>query len=88
MQTLRARTDLEFHCLAFGERPIAIRLDRREVDENVLARLATDEPISLRGVKPFHYTLLSHFYFHLVFKKLFAPLGNARQPSCRRVDTP
>jgi hypothetical protein len=80
LQTLRARTDLEFHGLTLGERPIAIRLDRREVHENVLTRLATNETISLGGVEPLHYTLLSHLYFHLILEKLFAPLGSSLPP--------
>jgi hypothetical protein len=78
LQAFRARTDLEFHGLTLGERPVAVRLDRREVNENVFACLATDETISLGGVKPLHYTLLSHFYFHLILKEIVR--GSLRFP--------
>jgi hypothetical protein len=66
LQTLRPAGDFEFNRLSFVQRPIPLRLDRGEMDENVLAGLALDEPISFAGVEPLHYSLLSHFICSLL----------------------
>ena len=60
LQALGAAGDFEFNRLAFVQRLIPLRLDGGEVDENVLAGLALDEPISLAGIEPLHSSLFFH----------------------------
>jgi hypothetical protein len=60
LQALRAAGNLEFDCLSLVEGAVALRLDRGEMDEHVLATLALDETKALAGVKPLHYTLFFH----------------------------
>src|ERR1700759_2147137 len=47
-----ALRDLELHPLALFEGAVAIRLDRREMDENVLTTVYGNEPVSLVRVEP------------------------------------
>src|SRR4029077_12238456 len=47
-----ALRDLALDPLPLLEGPVAIRLDRREMDENVLATVDGDEAVSLVRVKP------------------------------------
>jgi hypothetical protein len=62
LQTLRPLLHFEFDRLAFIEALVALGLDRRKVDEYILARLPLDESVSLRSVKPLYRTLFSaHF---------------------------
>ena len=56
-----ALLDLELHLRAFIQGTVAVRLDRRKVNEYVVAARPLDESIALGGVKPFHST-----FFHLV----------------------
>lgn len=56
---LRPLAHLELHVLPFRKRLIAIHLDRGEMDENVLSRLALDEAVSLCGIEPLHNTRFS-----------------------------
>src|SRR5215469_5971542 len=58
---------VELDGLTFVQCAVAIFLNRREVDENVLARRPLDESISFCPVKPLYRTLLSH-------RKLLSPL--------------
>src|SRR5713101_1135571 len=51
--------DFKLDCLAFRQSLVAVHLDGREVNEDILARLALDEPIPLGSVKPLHHTLFS-----------------------------
>jgi hypothetical protein len=60
LQALRPTGHFEFNRLAFVQRFIALRLDRGEMDEDVLAGLALDESESLAGVEPLHCSLFSH----------------------------
>jgi len=46
--------DLELHGLAFRECAEAGSLDRREMDEHIVAIRPRDEAIALRLVEPFH----------------------------------
>ena len=62
LQALGALLDFEFDGLAFVEGFIALGLDRRKVDENILPGLALDESVSLAGVEPLHCSLFFHFY--------------------------
>src|SRR5215469_2289355 len=58
---------VELDGLTFVQCAVAIFLNRREVDENVLARRPLDESISFCPVKPLYSTLLYH-------GKLLSPL--------------
>ncbi len=60
LQTLRSAGNFEFNRLAFVQRFIALRLNRGEMDENILAGLALDESESLAGIEPLHCSLFSH----------------------------
>ena len=71
LETLGASGDLEFNRLTFVQRFISLRLNRGEMDENVLARLALDESKSLAGIKPLHCSL----FFQLCFSFLFELFG-------------
>src|SRR3954447_60430 len=53
---LLARHDVELDALALLQGPVAISLDRREVDEHVVTLLAGDEPVALLSVEEFHST--------------------------------
>jgi hypothetical protein len=64
LQALGAANDLKFDCLAVAQGAIAIRLDRGEMDENVLSGLALDETKALAGVKPLYSSL---FFIHFLF---------------------
>src|SRR6186713_1402643 len=44
---LGALDDLELHPLTLGQRLVALHRDRGEVDEDVLATLTLDEPVTL-----------------------------------------
>lgn len=73
LQTLGAALDDERHASAFIEGAITAGLDRRKVDENVLAIVALDETESFSGVKPLHCTCFFHcslfsFYIFLAMK--------------------
>jgi len=60
LQTLGAADHLKLNGLTLVERAIAVRLNRGEMDENVLASLALDETIALAGIEPLHCTLFFH----------------------------
>jgi len=57
LQTLGPTGDFEFNRLTFVQRLISLRLNRGEMDENVLAGLALDESKSLAGVEPLYRSL-------------------------------
>src|ERR1700680_2237806 len=61
LQALGATLHLELHLRAFFQRSIPIHLDCCEVNKNIIAVRALDEPIALCGVKPFHDTFFSHY---------------------------
>ena|ERR1700690_2024910 len=71
LQTLGARGNLEFDCLTFVQRLIAIPLNSGEVDENVFARLSLDETKAFTGVKPLYCSL----FFQLCISFLFELFG-------------
>src|SRR5262249_4911191 len=52
---------LELHFRAFFQSPITRHLDGGEVHEHILAAGTLDKSVALRGVKPFHDTLFSHY---------------------------
>ena len=49
--------DVEFDRLALVQRLVSIRLNRREVHEDIFSRLALDESIALACIKPLHSSL-------------------------------
>src|SRR3970282_2870624 len=53
MEALAAGLDFEIHHLSLGEGLEAIDLDRSEVDEDTLARLLFNEPVTLGVIEPF-----------------------------------
>jgi len=67
LETLRSLEQVELNRFAFVQRAIAVFLDCGEVNENVFACGALNEPVSLGSVKPLYCTLLSH-------KVLLSPL--------------
>jgi len=67
LETLRSLEQVELNRFAFVQRAIAVFLDCGEVNENVFACGALNEPVSLGPVKPLYCTLLSH-------KVLLSPL--------------
>ena len=60
LQALGAAGYFEFNRLAFVQRLVPLRLNSGEMDENILAGLALDEPKSLAGIEPLHCSLFSH----------------------------
>ena len=82
LQTLRPPLYLKLNLRAFLKRPVAGHLDGREVDKNIFATGALDKSIALRGVKPFHNTLFSH-YLILLFKPLFTRAAPVKRLNVR-----
>lgn len=66
LQALRPFGHVEFDRLAFIQRFVSFRLNRGEMDENVLARLPLDESKSFAGIKPLYCSL----FFQLCFSFL------------------
>ena len=60
LQALGAGGDFELNRLAFVQRFVPLRLNRGEVDKDVLAGLALDEPESLAGIEPLNCSLFFH----------------------------
>ena len=60
LKALGAFEQIELYGFAFVERAISILLDRREMDEDVLASGALDKSVTLCSVKPLYGSLLSH----------------------------
>ena len=57
LQTLGALLHRKLNGLAFFQRPEAVRLDSGEVNENIFASLAADEPVALCVVEPLNGAL-------------------------------
>src|SRR5690349_35463 len=62
LQSLRPTRHFELDPRTLLEAAVALRLDRREVHENVFSILPLDEAISLGCIKPLHCT----FFFHSI----------------------
>src|SRR5262249_24983500 len=56
LQTLGALRHFEFHSSAFIQGSVSLRLNSREVHEDVLSVLTLDKAVALRCVKPLHCT--------------------------------
>ena len=63
LQALGAAGHFEFNCLSFVQRFVPVPLNGGEVDKNVLAGQALDEPKSLTGVEPLYCSLLFQLCF-------------------------
>src|SRR5512134_867218 len=61
LQALVALHDLELHALTLGQRAVALRLDRRVMDEDVVAVLTLDESVALLVRKPLDGALRQSF---------------------------
>jgi hypothetical protein len=61
LQALGPPLDFEFHFGAFLQSPVAGHLNGGKVNEHIFSARPLDESITLRGVKPLHYTLFSHY---------------------------
>src|ERR1035438_9398365 len=61
LQTLGALRHFELHPGAFIQGAISLRLDRREVNEDVFSVLPLDKAVAFGRVKPLHCS----FFFHL-----------------------
>jgi hypothetical protein len=72
LQTFRSAFDLKLHLGAFLEGPVTGHLNGRKVDKYVLAARALDKSIAFGGVKPFHNTLFSHYWYLLFHSRLSA----------------
>lgn len=66
LQALGTLGHVEFNRLAFVQRLVSLRLNRGEMDENVLAGLPLDESKSLAGVKPLYCSLFFQLCFSLL----------------------
>src|SRR5262245_10833644 len=74
LETLGALQQIELHSFALVQSAVAVLLDGREMNENVLPCGALDKSISFSPVEPLDCTLLSH-------KILLSPLQSG-------IDTP
>jgi len=67
LESLRALDDFELDGRTFLKATITVSLDRRKVDENILATLPLDKTIPLAGVEPLNgslFTIVTHGYFY------------------------
>jgi hypothetical protein len=67
LESLRSPHDFELDGRTFLKATIAVSLDRRKVDEDVLATLPLDETIPLAGIEPLYgslFTIVTHVYFY------------------------
>ena len=78
LQALGPASDLEFNRLPVVQRFVAVSLNRGEMDENVLSRLALDEPKALAGIEPLDCSLFSQLCFSFLFE-LFAAISHRLQ---------
>jgi len=79
LQALGALGHFEFNRLAFVQRLVPLRLNRGEVNENVLAGLALDESEALAGIEPLYCSLFFQLCFSFLFE-LFDAVSHRLQP--------
>lgn len=60
LQTFGALADLKVHHSSLIQRAIAVALDGREMNEDILAAFAFDESVSLGRIEPLNCTLFFH----------------------------
>ena len=66
LQALGTLGHVELNRLAFIQRFVSLRLNRGEMDENVLAGLPLDESKTLAGIEPLYCSLFSQLFFSLL----------------------
>lgn len=76
LQALGTLGHVELNRLAFIQRFVSLRLNRGEMDENVLAGLPLDESKTLAGIEPLYCSL----FFQLCFSFLFELFGASFPP--------
>src|SRR3954467_4588815 len=81
LQTLGALCHFEFYLSAFIQASISLRLNRREVHEDVLSVFPLDKAVALGCVEPLHCT----FFFHLPIFLLLCHSKNALNPGRARL---
>jgi hypothetical protein len=69
LQTLGALFDSELDLLAFLQVLEAFALDRREVDKDIIAAVASEEAVALRPIEPLDCTVDTFRHFCLLGKK-------------------
>src|SRR5215831_13231770 len=77
--TLRTIDDLELHLFPFAEGLEAGALDRREVDKNIFATLASNKSIALAIIEPLDRTSW-HATFSIPVHKMRNTLGASGKP--------
>src|ERR1700693_1172792 len=81
LKALGALLDLKFHRLPFRQRLVSVHLNRGEMDEDVLSRLALNESIAFCCVEPLDHTLFSAQFLLLVRSvrncRVVKPVGGA-----------
>ncbi len=70
LQALWAADNLKFDRLAVVQAAVPIRLNRGEMDENVLSGLALDKSKAFAGIEPLHCSLFFVHFLFLFSKKL------------------
>jgi hypothetical protein len=80
LRSLRTLGHFEFNRLSVIQRLVPLRLNRGEMDENVLAGLPLDESKSLAGIEPLYCSL----FFQLCFSFLFELFGAVSTASSQK----
>src|SRR5208282_2030954 len=91
LEAFRPFQQVKLDGLAFIQRSVSVLLDGGEMYEDILARGALDESITLRPVEPLHSTLLSHknsFRFDAkLFFRLFSVCPDSQAEKYSRRNT-
>src|ERR1044072_5856396 len=75
LEALRSLDHVKLHRLAFLKATESIRLDGREMHENIVARLPADKAKALSVVKPLYCSLFQFvtcFYFEFLLRRIAA----------------
>ena len=75
LETLGSLDHVELHRLAFLKAAESVRLDGREMHENIVAGLTADKTEALRVVKPLYCSLFQFvtcFYFKFLLRRIAA----------------
>ena len=93
LKAFRPLLHLKLHKLAFVQRLVPIQLDGGKVNEDVLPRLALNEPKPLRCLEPLDHTLFSSQSSYscssdVPIRMLVTPAGRTAEPAPRWSCTP
>ena len=75
LEALRALDHVKLHRLAFLKAAESVRLDGREMHENIVAGLTAKKAIALGVVKPLYCSLfqcVTYFYFEFLLRRIAA----------------